>query len=253
MSMEIVVKNCKTWLKEAREIILDGLNEPHVVHEKTERQDIVTEMDTRVQDFLVGKINEHYPNDKILAEENGKNSLPDRSGRVWVIDPIDGTLNFFYQKKNFAIMIGIYEDGIGKVGFIYDVAKDLLYWGGQSFGGVYRNESPLPSPTKCSMRDGLIAMNSYMYAENSMKSREIGNQTMGIRSNGSAAMEFINLLEGDVVAYICNLSPWDWAAGAVLTAYFGFVTRTIGKEDLNWDARDYLAVCYPEDYEEFYM
>ncbi|GJM76573.1 hypothetical protein HMSSN036_87890 [Paenibacillus macerans] len=56
--------------------------------------------------------------------------MEDLAGRIWILDPIDGTMNFIKQKENFAVMIAVVEDGIGKCGFIYDVMRSRLVWGG---------------------------------------------------------------------------------------------------------------------------
>lgn len=54
---------------------------------------------------------------------------PIAQGNVWVLDPIDGTVNFIVQKDNFAVMLAYYEEGVGQFGIIYDVMADILYSG----------------------------------------------------------------------------------------------------------------------------
>lgn len=53
--------------------------------------------------------------------------VTDLDGVVWILDPIDGTLNFVEQQRDFAISLAVYEDGIGQLAYIYDVARDELY------------------------------------------------------------------------------------------------------------------------------
>ncbi len=72
-----------------------------------------------------------------MAEEEGCNQLSDLDGRVFIIDPIDGTLNFVIEGENFCIMLAVYESGVGKLGFIYDVMRNELFWGGKGIG-VYK-------------------------------------------------------------------------------------------------------------------
>ena len=62
---------------------------------------------------------------------------------MWIIDPIDGTMNFVHQKRNFAISIGIFENGVGKIGLIYDVIHDELYHAIKG-EGAYMNDILLP-------------------------------------------------------------------------------------------------------------
>ena len=252
MSMNELVHNGKAWLKEAREIILDSMDEILESEEKASRVDIVTAMDIKVQEFLVGKIEKTYPNDKILGEESGYNQLEDRSGRVWIIDPIDGTSNFYFQKTNFAILMAVFVDGIGKIGFIYDIMQDNLYWGGREFGGVYRNEVRLAAPKKRRIRDGLVSIASSLYGDAMFDVVNIGKESMGVRSHGASSMEFIALLEGRVSAVIDYSAPWDWTAGSTLAQVFGFEIYPLGKDEMNWEGYDYFVCCYPEDYMEFF-
>ena len=83
---------------------------------------------------------------------------------MWIIDPIDGTMNFVMERENFCIMLAVYEDGIGKLGFIYDVMREELYWGGKGLG-VYRNNQLLKAPTMKALADGLWGMNAYMHGK----------------------------------------------------------------------------------------
>ena len=67
-----------------------------------------------------------------------------KDGNVWVLDPIDGTVNFIVQQDNFCVMIAYYEEGQGKFGLIYNVMADQLFYGGGQFD-VYCNDKLLPA------------------------------------------------------------------------------------------------------------
>ena len=95
------------------------------VEEKTAFDDLVTNIDKQTQDLLVARIKSAFPSDNIFAEENGLvHNIKD--GNVWVLDPIDGTVNFIVQQDNFCVMIAYYEEGQGKFGLIYNVMADQL-------------------------------------------------------------------------------------------------------------------------------
>lgn len=64
----------------------------------------------------------------MLGEEGFGDKNLTKDGVIWFVDPIDGTKNFVHQKRNFAISIGVYVDGVGKVGYIYDVIGDELFY-----------------------------------------------------------------------------------------------------------------------------
>ena len=90
----------KTIVKEAGTYLREHLHDQLAITVKTNPTDLVTQMDQEVQATLVGKILEAYPEDHIFAEEDDLRA-PIRSGKVWVIDPIDGTNNFVTQKEDF--------------------------------------------------------------------------------------------------------------------------------------------------------
>jgi myo-inositol-1(or 4)-monophosphatase len=170
-------------------------------------------------------------------------------GRVWIIDPIDGTLNFVFQRENFAIMVGIYEEGIGQLGFIYDVVKEELYWGGVDIG-VFCNDQKLSTPKNLGAKDGLWGMNGAIYAKNIGNVQKIGKESMGVRIIGSAGIEFISLLRGSTVGYISDLYPWDYAAGMVLVNEFGFKGSFLDGSQIDFQDQEKFIVATDVAYGE---
>lgn len=249
MTNEKMIIEIKEWLKEAADYIRVNLTNELDVSQKSGRTDLVTNMDEETQLFLIKKINQHYPNDRILAEEKGFNSLDSLNGRVWIIDPIDGTMNFVMEHENFCIMIAVYQDGVGQLGFIYDVMKDELYWGEKNHG-VFQNDRRLTQPKDAALSEGLIGMNAYMYRKNIYSAGEIGHASMGIRVSGCAGVELIAILKGNHIGYISNLSPWDYAAGLVLINEFGFRYSNIEGNPLAFDKREYFIAATPKAYTE---
>lgn len=203
------------WLHEAADMIRESFTQELTVSQKSGPNDLVTNMDKAVQKFLVKKIQATFPNDQVFGEEEELTAENPRRGRVWIIDPIDGTLNFVLQKKNFCIMLALFIDGVSQLGFIYDVTADKLYWGGRTIG-VFCNDAPLPTPPKMKLSDGLLGMNAYLYGNNLEHSQEIAKKTAGVRIIGCAGLEMIAIITGMQVGYLSNLYPWDYAAGCAL-------------------------------------
>src|SRR5436190_6889902 len=92
----------------------------------------VTEADRSSQRFIVAGLRKRFPNDGVVGEENETGDAitfecPDPAGRVWVIDPIDGTNNFISGLENFAVCIGLLEQGQPILGVVYDVTRDKMY------------------------------------------------------------------------------------------------------------------------------
>ncbi|MFV0558526.1 MAG: inositol monophosphatase family protein [Enterococcus sp.] len=238
--MLALANEIKGWILEAGEKIKSGLaqNSSLEVLTKKDRKDLVTNVDQEIQQFLVEKILLFDPQAKIMGEENGKDSLTDLSGRVFIIDPIDGTMNFVLERENFCVMVALYEDGVGKLGFIFNVMKNEFVWGGAEIG-VFCNDERLPEPLDLSLRDSLVGMNAAMLMKNFKNCQLIGQEALGVRMTGCAGVELSAILLGRRGGYVSNLAPWDYAAGNVLLQAFGFSYGTITGENLRFDGREY--------------
>lgn len=233
------------WLEEAASVLREKMLEPLEVETKSGRNDLVTNLDKATQAFLVGKIQEHFPEDDILGEESGFNQEVDWQKRVWIIDPIDGTLNFVLQKQNFCIMLALYEKRQSRLGFIYDVIAGKLYWGGRDLG-VYCNQEKLRPPKAMRLADGLLGMNAYLYAHNLCNAQAVGDATAGVRIMGCAGLEMIAILTGQQVGYLSNLQPWDYAPGCALLDAFGIPYTGADKAPLNFSGRQpFIALSQP--------
>lgn len=243
-----MIEEIKLWILEAGDNIRRSLSEEIIVSEKAGRTDLVTNIDKATQDFLAEKIVAFDPNAKILGEENGQNHTSIKEGRVFVIDPIDGTLNFVLEKEEFCIMLAVYEEGIGKLGFIYDVMRDELYYGGKGLG-VFRNDQKLSQPDNLALKDGLIGMNAYLFSRNRHQARTIGEESMGIRVVGCAGLEMIAILKGTHNGYMSNLSPWDYAPGIILLEEFGFKFSAVNGLPLSFKEREIFIGGTPKTHE----
>src|SRR5699024_9170433 len=93
----------KQWMMEAGAIIREQMDQPLFIETKSNRNDLVTVMDKKIEQFFAERIEQTYPNHRMLGEEGFGNHVTDLQGTLWIIDPIDGTMNFVHQQKNFAI------------------------------------------------------------------------------------------------------------------------------------------------------
>ncbi|MFC0234648.1 inositol monophosphatase family protein [Vagococcus entomophilus] len=232
MKVEEISSLVKSWLIEAGTRVQNSIHHPLVIETKTSRTDLVTNVDRKVEQFLVEKIKAYFPSDQVIGEEGFGDNVMSAKGNIWVIDPIDGTLNFVKQQENFCIMLAYYQDGVGKLGFIYDVMKNSLYWGGAEIG-VFCNDQALPKIKNQSLEDGLVGMNSYMFQTNQQNGQEIIRQSSGVRMLGCAGIEFIQILLGKQVAYLSSIAPWDYAAGSVLVCTLGGIVSNLDGTPLN--------------------
>ena len=127
--------------------------------------------------------------------------------------------------------------------------RNELFWGGKGIG-VYKNDKPMPRPANKSLSEGLLGVNSYLFGHNKYGIREIAESSMGTRMYGCAGLELAAILKGNHIAYISNLSPWDYAAGNVLLEKFGMVTSGLFGTPLTFDRREYYLAGTPCAYAE---
>lgn len=224
----------KEWLEEIKEYLHEQKDSSLDVQEKTSDNDLVTIMDKRIEERLVNKIREKFPDDKIVGEEGYGDDVQDLEGTVWFIDPIDGTLNFVMQRENFAVMIAVYTDGVGQLGYIYDVTQDKLYSTIKG-DGVRCNGQQLEKPADLKLSEGLIASSSALMVKSKHESvRKIGAKSLGVRMLGSAGLESIEVAKGNVSAYVAsNLKPWDIAPGLLFMEELGMKGTQFTNQKIN--------------------
>ena len=96
------------------------------IETKSNANDLVTNIDREIELFFIEKIKAFDPTHRILGEEGMGEKVESLEGVVWIIDPIDGTMNFVKQHRHFMISIGVYVDGVGILGYIFDVMREEL-------------------------------------------------------------------------------------------------------------------------------
>lgn len=233
-----VFNQAKEWIYEAGKEIRDQIHAPLVVDTKSNPNDLVTTMDKATEEFFTKKIKDTFSHHFILSEEGYGDNLKSMNGTVWIIDPIDGTMNFVHQKRNFAISIGIYYDGVGEIGFIYNVMEDILY-SAKKGEGVYKNNDKLPKLRQnIPFNETMLSLNHFWLCENRLADEKVMQKLVkdvrGARTYGSAALEFAYVAEGIIDTYLSlSLSPWDYAAGIVIVNEVGGVTTTVDGDAIN--------------------
>ena len=221
-----------SWFREARPQILAGRKQGLKVQNKSSRLDLVTNIDKETEKFYRAQIKKFFPGSKILGEEGSKDDFAQSKGMFWVLDPIDGTMNFVKQGAHFASMIAIYQDHKPVLGYIYDVLEDHLYWGGPEMG-VYCDQTKLTPPKKLDLKEGLIGVNGPMLMSNYRNLQTAVKASSGPRIYGSAGIEFIHVLTGQCVGYLSHLRPWDYAAGSILATGLDLTVKTIDGKPLD--------------------
>lgn len=242
-------------IQEAATRIRQSFTEKMEIETKANANDLVTNIDKETEQFIVEKIQAYDASHRIFGEEGmSEEQFADLKGVVWIVDPIDGTMNFIRQQRNFTISIAIYEDGIGKLGYIYDVVRDELYYAiaGQ---GAYVNEKRIQPLESIELNKAIIGINASWVAKNNRLNTEkiakLIHTVRGTRSYGSATIEMMYVATGRLESYMSmRLSPWDIAAGAVIAHEVGAKCTTLKGEPMNLLAQDTFIIANPSIHEQ---
>lgn len=232
-SWQAIHDQAEIWIREAGKLLKQALRGPLDIQTKSSPDDLVTNMDKKIEQFFVENIHQYFPDHHIVSEEGFGDDLKAEDGVIWLIDPIDGTMNFIHQKRHFSISIGVYENGIGRVALIYDVIADDLYHCVKGHG-AYINDTRLEELGTGTLDSAIVSVNATWLAKNRRIDpeivRPIVRQCRGTRSYGSAAIELAYVAGGALDVYITmRLSPWDYGAGLILVEEVGgIVTRMDG-------------------------
>jgi len=230
-------QNVREWIKEAGNRIRETFASTVHISTKSNRNDLVTNVDRETEQFFAERIRKYYPDHKILGEEGFGDQIDSVDGVVWVIDPIDGTMNFIHQKRNFMISIGIYYNGEGYLGYIYDVVHKELYFAEKGHG-AYLNDQKLLPLEETVLQDAVIGLNPTWVVENKKIDHNllipIVKEARGLRTYGCAALEMVYVACGWLDAYITTrLSPWDFAGGKVIVEEVGGKVTTLSGKPLS--------------------
>jgi myo-inositol-1(or 4)-monophosphatase len=223
-------------------------------YEKVERidyksaRDVVTEVDHLSEELIIGAIRARFPGDGILAEESGEHAAAGAAatsgtGRVWIIDPVDGTINYANGIPFFCVSIGLAIEGRPTVGVVLDPTREDCF-AASADGPATLNGRPIRASEKDKLTDFVVQL-ALSGRGVATRVRKVRKAIRISRSMGSSALALSYVANGRFDAFIQQggMSNWDIAAagliaeraGATVTAAdggpwfdIGRGTRTVG-------------------------
>jgi len=232
--------------REAGASILSFYKGPLNVEQKSYADDYepVTEADRVANDLIVSRLAVEFPNDGVLAEESVDTEHRLRKSRVWMVDPLDGTTGFIQGNGDFAVQIGLVENGECVVGVVYQPLTSVLYRAVRAHGSWIERPEGSTEQAFVSSNDDLSSMR--LAASRSHRSPRMNTVVnhLGFKQEiqrGSVGIKIGLLVERRCDVYI-HLSPrtkqWDTCAPQlILTEAGGRLTDLFG-EPLNYNVRD---------------
>ena len=178
--------------------------------------DFVTNADLKAEKIIIEELKKARPNYSFLSEEKGKNNNKD-TNNVWIIDPIDGTVNFLHGIPHFAISIALKSNNEIISGLVYDPIKDEMFFA-EKDNGAFLNNHRIKVSNKNKINECLFATGGKIESEYFLPSRK----------SGCAALDMAYVASGRYDGYFQNnLNLWDIAAGIVLVKEAGGLLNEI--------------------------
>jgi myo-inositol-1(or 4)-monophosphatase len=203
-------------------IQLEGYRRPLEVATKKSFMDLVTEVDTACEAEVARRILQRFPDHQILAEEGttGGNHPDFR----WIIDPLDGTTNYFHRYPFFSVSIGVEYQGQIVAGVVYDALHEELFYA-TAGGGAFLNGVPVHVSEVPALNKGLLCTGFPGDQSGNQKVlaawERISLKCHGIRRDGSAALDLCYVACGRLDGFWERLNAWDMAAGALMVREAG--------------------------------
>ncbi len=194
---------------------------------KSGDQNFATEYDVKTQERLIRELSSLVPDAHFLAEEESEAAQSAVSaGKMFVIDPIDGTTNFMHDLKHSAVSVALLEDGKTVFGCVYNPYLDECFFAEAGRGAYLRiaDKTEKISVSERPLSDSLVAFGTTPYEKQHAEATfarviKLFRICRDVRREGSAALDMCYVAAGRYDVYFeLGLSPWDFAAGALILA-----------------------------------
>ncbi|XP_023237087.1 inositol monophosphatase 1-like [Centruroides sculpturatus] len=233
MSEEVNLDDCyKTALalaEKAGQMIAESVHNSKRIQTKSCTVDFVTETDKEVENFLRKSLQEKYPSHKFIGEESKEKGIPCdfTDAPTWIIDPVDGTMNFIHTYPFVAVSIGLAVNKEVVVGVIYNPLLKRLYEARKG-NGAFCNGIRLQASGQTELDQSLLVseMGSSRNPEKIelvfANMRHLINKVHSFRASGSGALNMCAIASGEADAYYeFGLHCWDIAAGTIIVQEAG--------------------------------
>ncbi len=217
-NLNIMIKACE----KASKILIRDFGEIEKLQvSKKSQSDFVTNADLKAEKIIIEELERARPNFSFISEERGiKKNKDDKN--TWIIDPIDGTINFLHGIPHFAISIALRSNGEIISGLIYDPIKDEMFFAEKNNGTFFNNHRVRVS-TKNNIDECLFAIGGKLKKE----------PDFSYRRSGCAALDLAYVSVGRYDGYFQkSLNLWDVAAGIILIREAGGIINSFSLENL---------------------
>ena len=204
------------------------------IESKSTAIDIATQMDKKAEKFIVESLLAARPDDGIIGEEGS--AVESKSGITWVIDPLDGTVNYFYGLPGWNVSIAAKDKDGSIVGVVTAPTINSTWWATRG-GGAFYNGHQIHCNDPIALDRSLIATGFQYDVSHRISQLEDFSKLVPIvrdlRRNGAAAVDLCHVAMGALDGYYeAGLKEWDWAAGGLVATEAGARFVQYGQEPL---------------------
>ncbi len=241
---------------QAGELIRAGRDEQELEKSFKDGVELVTQMDLAAEDLILAAIRSQYPDHKILSEESASDaSAINFKKPTWIVDPIDGTVNYAHRHPQVGISIALADQGELKMGVVYNPFTGETFHAVKGIG-AYLNDVPIKCSSKTEMAQNLVAT-GFPYEKTNIEQltnrlSKVLSGCADIRRLGSAALDMCWVACGRLDSYFeRDLKLWDMAAGWVIAKEAGVTCGHIHNHEQEFSpflVEDVLIGCTEQIY-----
>lgn len=242
--------------REAGQLIMDERAKASLSHEYKNGDELVTNADLRADELICAAIGKEFPDHQILSEESSPDigEVQNISTPLWIIDPIDGTVNFAHGHDHSAISIAFVNDAQVEVGVVFNPFTNELF-SAERGRGAQLNGQPIAVSKETELRRSLIAT-GFPYDKSTLdpmipRLHAVLTNCADIRRIGSAALDICFLAMGRLDGYYESLSIWDFAAARLIALEAGASCGHFSELPAGIDPQFYdrdILICNPAIY-----
>ncbi len=212
--------------REAGALIVRERDSTGLQHDYKGGKELVTQADLKADELICSAIRKNYPDHEILSEESSPDvgAIWERVETVWIIDPIDGTVNYAHGHNQSAVSIACSVNGEVTVGVVFNPFTDEMFHS-IAGNGAFRNDEPISVSKEAELQRAIIAT-GFPYIKDELEPmiarvQAVLTQCADIRRLGSAALDICWLAMGRLDGYYESLSVWDFAAARLIALEAG--------------------------------
>ncbi len=232
-------------LRAAGQLAQSLASQPFDVIEKG-KNDFATSIDRRLDDQLRQQFQAWFPEDGIITEENpdSRTLFYQEYPRLWLIDPLDGTDDLIRVQKNYSVMVGLWQQGAPRAGWVYDPAADQLYYGGPGWGlwqrlgtGPEIPLKPTPAPLPTATQAPIMIGHKDFQAYGAVIKQAI--PATRFHFLGSFGLKVLQVITGQVGLYLYlnkRVKLWDTTAPLALAEAAGLICCDLAGAPLRFSA-----------------